>query len=268
MKATASSRVAAPGAATFCAAACCAAAFCAVVFGSPHAAADDLPLETLALNDTASVQDALELQTTSSVSYLRSDERRSDALRAALELEMGVWDGVQLMAAVPFEHYATPGAAVNGLGSIELGASVALLATEPLLLAAGAELELPASDAVLGEEAISGGPFVLGDLQLGRVHLGGAAGLSLEGADELELVPELGAAAYVALGPLIPALELSTTLAEQTEVVLAPGVFAELGGDWELGVAGILGLSANAPSGALLVLTFEAELAGGAEQDE
>lgn len=71
-------------------------------------------------------------------------------------------------------------------------------------------------------------------------------------------LPELGAATYVALGPIIPALEVSATLAGEAEVAMAPGVFASLAEGWQLGASGIVGLSDAAPDvGGLLLLSYE-----------
>jgi hypothetical protein len=69
-------------------------------------------------------------------------------------------------------------------------------------------------------------------------------------------------AAYVELGPVVPALELSATLSEQVEVALAPGVFMNLAESWQIGASGMLGSSdAAAHLGGLMLLTYSAELA-------
>lgn len=233
-----------------------------MVAGAAPARAVDLPVQTLSLVDTASVQRPLELQTSSLVSYVESSEQHSDTSRASLELELGLLEGVQIAVGVPFERHAVYGESVSGLGSVELGATVALVESERFLLAAGAGLELPASDPAIGEENTAGGPFLLGDVPVGAAHLAFGAGLSFEGADELEIAPELGAAVYMELGPVVPALEVSATLGDEAEVAMAPGVFATLAEEWQLGASGIVGLSDAAPDfGGLVVLTFQTGLA-------
>jgi hypothetical protein len=230
----------------------------AIVAGPLPAGAVDLPVAALSLVDTASVQRRLELQTTSSVSYAESPEQHEKSLRAAIELELGLFDGVQVGVGVPFERHAADSESVSGLGSVELGAAVALVESDRFSMAAGAALELPASDPAIGDESAAGGPSLLADVRLGAAHLALGAGLALRGAGELELTPELGAATYVALGPIIPALEVSATLADEAEVAMAPGVFASLAEGWQLGASGIVGLSDAAPDfGGLLLLSYE-----------
>jgi hypothetical protein len=177
----------------------------AILALSVRANAGELPLETLALIDTAGVQETLELQASSFMSY-ESLDSHSDALHASLELELGVWEGVQVMVGVPFERRVAEVESVSGLGSVEIGASAALLDRPALLLTAGAELAFPASDPRIGEEGVGGGPFLLGDLALGPAHLALRGGVELESSDELEIAPELGAAAYVEIGPLVQSL--------------------------------------------------------------
>jgi hypothetical protein len=231
--------------------------------GAPApAGAVELPVATLSLVDTASVQRPLELQTTSLVSYVESSAQRSDTSTASIELSLGLFEGVQVGLGVPYERHAVGGEAVSGLGSVELGATVALVESDRFLLAAGAGLDLPASDPAIGDETTAGGPFLLGDVGLGAAHLALQAGLSFEGAGEPELAPELGAATYAELGPVIPALEVSATLGGEPEVSIAPGVFASLAEGWQLGASGIVGLSDAAPDyGGLMVLAFEVGLA-------
>lgn len=242
---------------------------CSVVAAPLESRATDLPLETLALGDTASVQERLELQTSSYLSYERSADQRFDALGASLELELGVWDRVQVMLAVPFVHQQADLATVNGLAPVELGASAALVDRGRFLLTAGAELELPASDERIGEVGVGGGPFLLADLDLHALHLASSAGLELEAGDELELSPAFGAGIYTSLGPVTPTLELASVFAEETEVSAATGVFVDFAEDWELGLAGKLGVTSAAPDrGALFVLTYEAELGPASEEDD
>jgi hypothetical protein len=231
--------------------------------------AGELPLETLALNDTASVQEPLELQVTLAPSYLGWKRPKLDAYALSGELELGIIERVQLALEAELVHLDTDGETATGLANPELRLGVGIFDEKALVLSAGVEAEFPGSDPPIGEDAFAAAPFVVADVAFGMFHVTAGSALELEFGDETELVPQFGGGAYLELGPIVPVVEIAASLGEETDVRLAADLFYNLNESWEFGVAGIVGLTPVAPDyGVMAIVTWEAEFGPDHENEE
>jgi hypothetical protein len=224
-------------------------------------------VQELFLGEAVYPQEQWELQATAAGGWVHETAR--DGLEAALELELGLTDRLQLAVEAPLAYRRDRFGHDAGLGNVALALmyNVANSRNDGLAMSLGLEAAAPSATDGVGEEAVLLEPFAIGYLALESLALN--ASLSVEIAvapegGETEVGGELTLAALLPRGDLAPTFEVGAGLEDGVAAFLfAPGLVAQLSENVEIGAATGGRFDANGGRALLVAvhLTWEQELA-------
>jgi hypothetical protein len=223
-------------------------------------------IEQLFLGETVYPQERFELQASTGIEWKRAGRHVDFAI--PVELEFGVTDRFQLAVEAPVLFVRRDAGVIAGVGSVEASAFYNVISRRSLGLSfsAGLGIGSPASARELGSSSFAIRPVIVGYKELGPVHLNVSteAAIALPSSTEAaEVGVEVALGVFVALGSLIPTLELAGEFEDESELSLAPGLLWHPCCELELGLAVPIGLTkGSAGAGLLLHATWEIDLGG------